>query len=101
INNCYNQYLWLINSIEQRRSTLLKTAEVLIAKQQGFLENGLSALNAMTMKEMADDINVHESTISHIPKKKIIRTPAIKNKLTKSSEHLNEHLNYLNYFLLK
>lgn len=83
INNCYNQYLWLINSIEQRRSTLLKTAEVLIAKQQGFLENGLSALNAMTMKEMADDINVHESTISRIAKNKIIRTPAGTFKLSK------------------
>src|SRR5699024_5644610 len=51
INNCYNQYLWLINSIEQRQSTLLKTAEVLIEKQQEFLKSGLSSLNAMTMKE--------------------------------------------------
>lgn len=83
INNCYNQYLWLINSIEQRQSTLLKTAEVLIEKQQEFLKSGLSSLNAMTMKEMADDIKVHESTISRIAKNKLIRTPAGTFKLSK------------------
>src|SRR5699024_6111526 len=83
INNYYNQYLLLINSIEQRQSTLLKTAEVLIEKQQEFLKSGLSSLNAMTMKEMADDINVHESTISRIAKNKIIRTPAGTFKLSK------------------
>src|SRR5699024_4397539 len=57
--------------------------EVLIEKQQEFLKSGLSSLNAMTMKEMADDIKVHESTISRIAKNKLIRTPAGTFKLSK------------------
>src|SRR5690606_30427942 len=71
----YNKVLWLIRSIEQRRLTLQQLAEALVEKQYEFLEKGMAHLKPLTLKEIADHIGVHESTVSRAVRKKVIQTP--------------------------
>lgn len=55
---------WLINSIEQRRTTIRRVVEEIVRRQTAYFEKGPSFLEPMTMKEVADTIGVHESTVS-------------------------------------
>ncbi|MGP4069175.1 RNA polymerase factor sigma-54 [Halobacillus sp. B29] len=73
VDNCYKQASWLIRSLEQRKETILKVAEVIIEKQTTFLEGG--SLRPMTLKEVAEKINMHESTVSRAVANKAIQTP--------------------------
>ncbi|MGG0655910.1 RNA polymerase factor sigma-54 [Rummeliibacillus pycnus] len=75
IHTHYKNYHWLINSIEQRRNTILKIMHVLIKKQRTFFSKGLSELIPLTLKEVADEIEMHESTISRATTNKYIQTP--------------------------
>lgn len=75
IKSHYQNYVWLMNSIEQRRVTIMKIVEAIIRKQPEFLKYGFIHLKPMTMKEIADEIDVHESTVSRATRNKIIRTP--------------------------
>jgi len=67
--------LWLIRSIEQRQRTLFKVASSLVKFQGGFLERGISALRPLTLKEVAEDIEMHESTVSRVTTNKYVHTP--------------------------
>jgi RNA polymerase sigma-54 factor len=67
--------LWLIRSIEQRQRTLYKVASSLVKFQRGFLEQGIAALKPLTLKEVADDIGMHESTVSRVTTNKYVHTP--------------------------
>lgn len=71
----YQKYLWLKKSIEQRRSTILKITEYIVENQQDFLDNGFSSIKAMTLKEVAESIEMHESTVSRAISNKVIQTP--------------------------
>ncbi|GGA36349.1 RNA polymerase factor sigma-54 [Psychrobacillus lasiicapitis] len=75
INNQYTQYKWLLSSIEQRRSTILKIVKVLLEKQKKFFTEGYSSLKPLTLKEVAMEIDMHESTISRATMHKVIQTP--------------------------
>lgn len=75
IKSNYQNYLWLVNSIEQRQSTIIKIAETIIKEQQLFLKHGFSHLEPMTMKDIAQKIDMHESTVSRATRNKVIRTP--------------------------
>ena len=75
INNQYTQYKWLLSSIEQRRSTILKIVKVLLEKQKQFFTEGFSALKPLTLKEVAAEIDMHESTVSRATMHKVIQTP--------------------------
>ncbi|MFN3704062.1 RNA polymerase factor sigma-54 [Thermomonas sp.] len=66
---------WLLRSLGIRNETLLKTARVLVARQQAFLEQGEEAIAPLTLKEVAEEIGVHESTVSRITTGKYIQTP--------------------------
>ncbi|TYQ12940.1 UNVERIFIED_CONTAM: RNA polymerase RpoN-/SigL-like sigma 54 subunit [Acetivibrio alkalicellulosi] len=55
---------WLIRCIEQRRNTLLKISQCIVLKQKDFFRNGKKSLKPLTMKELAEEISVHESTVS-------------------------------------
>lgn len=66
---------WLLRSLGIRNETLLKTARVLVTRQQAFLEQGEEAIAPLTLKEVAEEIGVHESTISRITTGKYIQTP--------------------------
>jgi RNA polymerase sigma-54 factor len=67
--------LWLIRSIEQRQRTLYKVATSLVKFQREFLERGISALRPLTLKEVAEDISMHESTVSRVTTNKYVQTP--------------------------
>ena len=67
--------LWLIRSIEQRQRTLFKVAESLVKFQRKFLDEGITALRPLTLKEVAEDIGMHESTVSRVTTNKYIHTP--------------------------
>jgi len=67
--------LWLIRSIEQRQRTLFKVAESLVKFQRKFLEEGITALRPLTLKEVAEDIGMHESTVSRVTTNKYIHMP--------------------------
>ncbi len=67
--------LWLIKSIEQRRHTLLKVARSVCKLQRDFLDKGLAYLRPLVLKDVADDIGMHESTVSRVTTNKYIHTP--------------------------
>jgi RNA polymerase sigma-54 factor len=58
-----------------RNDTLLRTAQVLVERQRGFLERGDEAIAPLTLREVADAIGVHESTVSRIVNGKYMQTP--------------------------
>ncbi len=66
---------WLIRSIEQRRMTLFKVAQQIVQIQEAFLELGIKHLRPLTLKEVAGNVGVHESTVSRAAANKYIQTP--------------------------
>jgi RNA polymerase sigma-54 factor len=71
----FRSAVWLMKSIEQRRQTLLKVSVSLCKFQRAFLDKGLSALKPLVLKDVADDIGMHESTVSRVTTNKYIHTP--------------------------
>jgi len=66
---------WLIKGMEQRNKTIYKVAESIVKFQRDFLENGISHLKPMVLKDVAEDIGMHESTISRVTTNKYMHTP--------------------------
>ena len=66
---------WLVRGLGMRNDTLLRTAQVLVERQRGFLQHGDEALAPLTLREVADAIGMHESTVSRIVSGKYIQTP--------------------------
>ena len=71
----YRSALWLIKSIDQRRQTIYKVGKSIVKLQKNFLDDGLSYLEPMVLKDVAKDIEMHESTVSRITTNKYIDTP--------------------------
>ncbi|MBI5789613.1 MAG: RNA polymerase factor sigma-54 [Candidatus Schekmanbacteria bacterium] len=67
--------LWLIKSIQQRQMTLYKVTESIVKFQRGFLDEGMHKLRPLNLKDVADDISVHESTVSRVTTNKYVHTP--------------------------
>ncbi|MGH7404949.1 MAG: RNA polymerase factor sigma-54, partial [Candidatus Methylomirabilales bacterium] len=67
--------LWLIRSIEQRQRTLFKVADSIVKFQRQFLDKGITAMRPLTLKEVAEDISMHESTVSRVTTNKYVHTP--------------------------
>ena len=70
-----NSSMWLIKSIEQRRMTLYKVVESILKFQRKFFDEGKKALKPLVLKDVADDIGVHESTVSRATNGKYVQTP--------------------------
>lgn len=66
---------WLINSIEQRRTTIRRVVEEIVRRQPAYFEKGPAFLQPMTMKDVADAIGVHESTVSRAAANKYVELP--------------------------
>jgi RNA polymerase sigma-54 factor len=66
--------VWLIRSIEQRRQTLYKVATSLVKFQREFLDHGLAHLKPLVLKDVAEDIGMHESTVSRVTTNKYLYT---------------------------
>jgi len=67
--------LWLIRSIEQRQRTLYKVTESIVKFQRSFLEKGITHMRPLTLKEVAEDISMHESTVSRVTTNKYVHSP--------------------------
>jgi len=67
--------LWLIKSIDQRQKTIYKVAESIVRHQRGFLDYGTQFLKPLILKTVADDIGMHESTVSRAVTNKYMHTP--------------------------
>jgi RNA polymerase sigma-54 factor len=66
---------WLIKSLETRADTLLRVAKSIVRQQSGFLEHGTQAMRPLTLREVAEELGLHESTISRATTRKYLRTP--------------------------
>ena len=69
-----NDAMGLINDIEQRNNTILKLLECIVKKQKAYFENGQEYLKPMTLRDLADEMALHESTVSRAIKDKYILT---------------------------
>jgi RNA polymerase sigma-54 factor len=66
---------WLIQTIEQRRRTMVKVMECIVRKQREFFEKGTEFLRPLTLQQVASEINMHESTVSRVTTNKYVQTP--------------------------
>ncbi|MBW1645036.1 MAG: RNA polymerase factor sigma-54 [Deltaproteobacteria bacterium] len=66
---------WLIKSIEQRQKTIQKVMRSILHFQQDFFEKGTHHLRPMVLRDVADDISMHESTVSRVTQNKYVQTP--------------------------
>ena len=67
--------MWLIRSIHQRQSTIVKVAESIIKFQKDFFEQGVEHLRPLVLRDVAEDIEMHESTVSRVTNNKYVHTP--------------------------
>jgi RNA polymerase sigma-54 factor len=67
--------MWLMKSLHQRQRTLYKVVESIVRFQRGFFEHGVTKLKPLILKDVADDIEMHESTVSRITTNKYVATP--------------------------
>jgi RNA polymerase sigma-54 factor len=67
--------VWLIRSIHNRQKTIYKVTEAIVRRQRDFFEKGVQFLKPMILKDVANDIGMHESTISRVTTNKFVHTP--------------------------
>jgi len=75
ISNKLNSANWMIQAIEQRRQTMLKVMNFIVDRQRDFFEKGIEFLRPLTLREVAEVINMHESTVSRVTNEKYVQTP--------------------------
>ena len=75
ISNKLNSANWMIQAIEQRRQTMLKVMNYIVDRQREFFERGVQFLKPLTLREVAEVINMHESTVSRVTNEKYVQTP--------------------------
>jgi RNA polymerase sigma-54 factor len=66
---------WVIKTIEQRRRTMIKVMEAIVAEQKEFFDKGAIALRPLTLQQVASQIGMHESTVSRVTRQKYVQTP--------------------------
>ena len=66
---------WLIKSIYQRQRTIYKVMESILRQQKGFFDHGIAKLKPMILRDVAEDIGMHESTVSRVTSNKYVHTP--------------------------
>src|SRR5580692_2828587 len=66
---------WLIRAIEQRRKTIIRVTECIVDKQREFFEKGVAFLKPMILRDVAETVGMHESTISRVTTNKYVHTP--------------------------
>jgi RNA polymerase sigma-54 factor len=66
---------WIVQSIENRRRTMVRVTESIVRAQREFFERGVSALRPLTLQQIADDVSMHESTVSRVTRGKYVQTP--------------------------
>ncbi len=66
---------WIVQSIENRRRTMVRVTESIVRAQAPFFAKGVSALKPLTLQQIADDVSMHESTVSRVTRGKYVQTP--------------------------
>ena len=66
---------WLIKNVQQRFDTILRVSQAIVDRQRNFLEHGDVAMRPMVLREIADALGVHESTVSRVTTQKYMATP--------------------------
>ena len=75
ISSKLNSANWMIQAIEQRRQTMLKVMGFIVDRQRAFFEKGVQHLRPLTLREVAEHIEMHESTVSRVTNEKFVQTP--------------------------
>ena len=75
VKDKFRSALWLIKSVEQRQKTIHKVATSIINFQRGFLDHGIESLRPLVLRDVANDIGMHESTVSRVVTNKYMHTP--------------------------
>jgi len=75
ISSKLNSANWMIQAIEQRRQTMLKVMNYIVDRQRDFFEKGVQYLKPLTLREVAEVIAMHESTVSRVTNEKFVQTP--------------------------
>jgi RNA polymerase sigma-54 factor len=75
ISKKLNSAQWMIQAIEQRRQTMLKVMNFIVDRQREFFEKGVEHLKPLTLREVAEHIDMHESTVSRVTNEKYAQTP--------------------------
>lgn len=75
IKNNLQQARWFIKSLENRNTTILNVAHAIVERQMAFLQYGEEAMKPMVLKDLAEQLDLHESTISRVTTKKYLHTP--------------------------
>jgi RNA polymerase sigma-54 factor len=75
IQNKLRSAQWLIRSIDQRRKTIERVTECIVDKQREFFERGIEYLKPMILRDVAEEVGMHESTISRVTSNKYVATP--------------------------
>ncbi len=70
-----NAATWMIQAIEQRRQTMLKVMHYIVDRQREFFDKGIQYLKPLTLREVAESIGMHESTVSRVTNEKWVQTP--------------------------
>ena len=75
ISECMSNANWLVKALDQRARTILKVSTALVKKQQQFFEHGVRFLKPLTLKDIAEEIDMHESTVSRVTNNKFLACP--------------------------
>lgn len=75
IKKKFQSAIWLIRNIEQRNRTLYRVTKAIMDKQEAFLDEGLSGLKPLKLRDIADELGIHEATVCRVVNKKYVQTP--------------------------
>jgi len=72
LSECLQNANWLVKALDQRARTIVKVVSEIVKRQQGFFERGVSAMKPMTLRDVAEAIGMHESTVSRVTSNKYL-----------------------------
>jgi RNA polymerase sigma-54 factor len=72
LSECLQSASWLVKALDQRARTIVKVVSEIVKRQEGFFERGVSAMKPMTLREVAEAIGMHESTVSRVTSNKYL-----------------------------
>jgi RNA polymerase sigma-54 factor len=72
LSECLQSANWLVKALDQRARTIVKVVSEIVKRQQGFFERGVEAMKPMTLREVAEAIGMHESTVSRVTSNKYL-----------------------------
>ncbi len=72
LSDCLASASWLVKALDQRARTIMKVASEIVRRQEGFFETGVAAMKPLTLREVAEAIDMHESTVSRVTQNKYL-----------------------------